>query len=490
MAYKHGVYIQETPTKLIAPVLANSAIQFIVGTAPVNLLDDPSSAVNKIIVLNNFDEAVEKVGYSDSFDKFSLCQAIDASFRIFNVAPIVVVNVLDPSIHKIAVVDELNPLVAREVIIEEEGILLDANFVVKDSTKTTTYTKGTDYTLEFNDMGHVLLKALLTGTIPVDETQLSFGYNQLDPGAVTAADIIGEYDILTGIYTGLQLIDQVFPVKSLIPGVINLPGWSHLPIVAAEMIAKTTNINGLFKCECLLDIDSSSEGALIFTDVAAWKQENNYINEHAIALWPKVKVSSKEYFMSALFGALIANTDHVNEDIPYVSPSNKPFKIEATIIDDGTEVFLQLPQANELNGVGVVTAINFNGWKSWGNNTSKYPLTVDPKDRFISVRRMFDWWGNQFINTYTQKVDDPLNLRLIESVVDAENIKANGFKARFQIADARIEFYQIENPTSNLMNGSIKFKQYLTPYTPAETIENELEFDPSALTSAIFGGAN
>lgn len=490
MAYKHGVYIQETPTKLPKPVVADSAIQFIVGTAPINLLDDPASAVNKLIVLNNFDEAEKLLGYSDSFDKFSICQAIDASFRIFNVAPIVVVNVLDPSVHKIAVVDELHPIVAGEVVIEEEGILLDSNFIVKDSTKTTTYVKGTDYTVEFNSLGYALLKILSTGTIPTDATQLSFGYDQLDPSTVSASDIIGEYDALAGTYTGLQMIDQVFSVKSLVPGLINLPGWSHLPAVAAEMIEKTVNISGLFKCECLLDIDSGADAAVVYTDVADWKINNNYINRHAIALWPKVKVGLKTYFMSALFGALIGNTDNINDGIPYVSPSNKLLNIAATVLEDGTEVFLQVPQANELNSNGIVTAINFNGWRSWGNNTSQYPLTLDPKDRFISVRRMFDWWGNEFIKTYTEKIDDPLNTRLIESIIDSENIKANGFKARFQIADARIEFIQEDNPTSELLSGIIKFKQYLTPYTPAETIENELEFDVNALTSAIFGGAN
>ena len=53
---------------------------------------------------------------------------------------------------------------------------------------------------------------------------------------------------------------------------------------------------------------------------------------------------------------------------------------------------------------------------------------------------MFDWWGNSFIQTYFQQVDDPMNTRLIEALVDSENIRANGYKAKQQIADAKIEF--------------------------------------------------
>ena len=103
---------------------------------------------------------------------------------------------------------------------------------------------------------------------------------------------------------------------------------------------------------------------------------------------------------------------------------------------------------------------------------------------------MFDWWGNSFILTYFQKVDDPLNFRLIESVVDSENIRANGYKARFQIADARIEFVPEENPQTDLLNGTIKFNQYLTPFPPAETIINTLEFDPQALADSLTGGGD
>jgi phage tail sheath protein FI len=98
---------------------------------------------------------------------------------------------------------------------------------------------------------------------------------------------------------------------------------------------------------------------------------------------------------------------------------------------------------------------------------------------------MFDWWGNTFILTYFQKVDSPLNKRLIEAVVDSENIRANGFKARYQIADAYIEYSVAENPVTDLLNGKITFHQYLTPFPPAETIMNVLEFDPVALTTAL-----
>ena len=42
-----------------------------------------------------------------------------------------------------------------------------------------------------------------------------------------------------------------------------------------------------------------------------------------------------------------------------------------------------------------------------------------------------------------------------------------------------------ENPVTDLINGKITFHQYITPFVPAEDIENVIEFDPYALESAL-----
>ena len=89
------------------------------------------------------------------------------------------------------------------------------------------------------------------------------------------------------------------------------------------------------------------------------------------ALWPMVAVGEKKYYFSAMFAALTAYTDANNADVPYESPSNKDLRITATVLKDGTTVALDQQQANDvLNANGVITAINANGFKSWGNNTA------------------------------------------------------------------------------------------------------------------------
>ena len=156
------------------------------------------------------------------------------------------------------------------------------------------------------------------------------------------------------------------------------------------------------------------------------------------------------------------------------------------LVADGTEVVLDQQQANDmLNANGITTAINMNGFKSWGNKTAAYPSTTDPKDMWFAVRRFFDWDGNNFIRTYFQKVDKPGNKRLIRSIVDSQNIVGNGYVARDYCAGYRLEFLESENPATNLINGHLTVHTFMAPYIPAEYIENIREYDVDALTAAL-----
>ena len=181
-------------------------------------------------------------------------------------------------------------------------------------------------------------------------------------------------------------------------------------------------------------------------------------------------------------------TDYAeNDDVPNLSPSNKLIGATGTVLATGEEVLLDQVQGNAVNSFGVTTAINVNGWRTWGNNSAVYPASTDPKDRWFCCRRFFSWWGNSFILTYFQKVDNPMNPRLIETIVDSENIRGASYVSQGKCARAEIVYNADENPVTDLLNGKITFHQYLTPYPPAEDILNILEFDPNALSDALGG---
>lgn len=486
--YKHGISIGEVATPIPTPTQSLATITVAIGTAPVNLLDDPSSAVNKPIKVSSYDEAVALIGDSDDWDKYTLCQVTDAFFKQFAVSPVVFVNVLDPTIHKS---DEINATVAinnKIATVEVEGILLDNSFVVEDTDGITTYSKGTDYTVDFNDSGYPEINILSTGTISTSETELKVSYIKLDPSKVTENDIIGGYTEATGAYKGIECITKVYPMLNLVPGLLIAPGWSQKKEVEAALKAKNTFINGSFNAQVIADIDSAA--VKVFSKAAEWKSTNGYNDKREIVLWPKIKINKKIYWYSAILAALIVYTDTQNSDVPFKSPSNKKIPISSTVLADGTEVFLDQVQANKLNASGIVTAINMSGWRTWGNNTAIYPESTDPKDRWIPIRRVFDWWGNNFVVDFFDKVDDPTDYRLIESIVDDENLKANGYQAAGQIAGAKITFSQADNSIDSILSGKIVFRQSIGAFSPAENIENILQFDSTMVSNAIFGGDN
>lgn len=483
MAYSHGIYVKEQATSLTAPIEGTAGLQVVFGTAPCNLADDPSAAVNQPKLCYSFAEAKAAVGYCDDFANYTLCQAIDASFRVFNTAPIILVNVLDPAKHKTAVAKSELTLTKGQAVISADGEpvfgIIKGSLVVTATGTGGALTEGTDYLATFDNDGYCTITSL-TGA-----TSLFVAYDKLDPSAVKAADIVGTVGT-DGKETGLELLRTVYPKFGMTAGLISAPGWSHDATVAAALEAKCTSINGVFSAECVVDIPTDT--AKKYSDVKTAKETLGADSTHTVACWPMGKIGEKVYYLSALVSALLSFTDANNDDVPYRSPSNQSLGITGLCLADGTEVVLDQEQANTVNSYGVVTALNMNGYKAWGNNTAIYPSSTDPKDRWIACRRMFTWWGNTLIQTYAQKVDNPMNTRLIENIVDSENIRGNSFVARGYVAGASVEFNAAENPATDLLNGIIRFNVKLAPYVPAETIDFVLEFDTNALTGALVGG--
>lgn len=474
MAYQHGVYIREVATSIVPPVNTTAGLPVVFGTAPIHLATDPAEA-NKPLLCYTYSEAVAALGYSDDWESYTLCEAMRAAFALYNRAPVVFVNVLDPHTHKKTVTNENTAMVDKVATINKP-VLLDT-LQVKKTSSGEKLEKGVDYEAAYNDAGGVTVTALVGGGIEVIN-EIFVDYDMLDPSAVDSDDIIGGIDISTGAEKGLEVLDQVFTAVSLVPGIVLAPGWTDNPEVAAVMRAKASNINGSFQAITINDVPTNTVKK--YTDVAAWKNSNNYTDPLQVVCWPLVRLGDTVYHMSTHIMGALMTLDSTNGDIPYESLSNKSMQINGLCLEDGGEVSMNKEQANYLNGQGVVTALNFlGGWKVWGNRTGCYPANTDPKDAFICVRRMFIWHAQTFILTYWAKVDKPITKRLIQTIIDSENLRLNGLTSQGALLGGRIEFLSEENPTTDLLDGKIKFHTYLTPPVPARVIENVIEYDPS-----------
>lgn len=477
MAYRHGVYVSEIPTA-ITPAVTAGSVPVVFGTAPVNLSTRATMPVNEPVLCFSYAEAVAAFGYSEDWS-FTLSEFIYSQFALFGVGPVVLVNVLDPATHKTAVPAATKSVVAGTVKVAEQGIL-KSSVVVKSTDETpVTYTLDDDYELEYDKDGNLVINILPDGDA-VGKPSLSIAYDKLDPAAVEADDVIG--GIVSDVPTGLELVNQVFPRFRQVPGLILAPGFSHDPTVAAVMVAKAGTINGLFKAMALTDLPADEA----YSDIPAWKNTNNYTSPLQICGYPKLTLGDKTYHFSTPFAGVIGRTDEANGNIPYVSPSNQALQATGAVLDGGTPLFLGPDQAAYLNGEGIVTALNFiGGWKAWGNRTGAYPGNSDPKDAFIPVRRMMNWIANTIILTYWQRVDGPISRRLTEAIVDSLNLWLNGLTAQGALLGGRVEFREDENPTTDLMDGIVRFHTFATPPSPAREIEFITEYDAQYL-GALF----
>ncbi len=486
MAFQHGVRVSEQATSLLAPILGTAGLQVVFGTAPVNLAEDPYSVTNIPVIAYSWSEAVKKLGYSADYAKYTLCQSMYASFQLVGVAPVVFVNVLDPKKHKKKNEPQTVPVEDLEATVPLTGILLNTVSVAvpgSDGAAETPLGINTDYLIGFDDDGYLTVTLTASGA-GAAATEILVTSTSIDPDAVDANDVIGVSAV--GGEKGFEVLRPVYPKLGMTPGLILAPGWSHIPDVGIVMAAKTEEINGYFRCEGFIDIDSTADGCTAYDKVKMQKEAQGCTNKHIMALWPCIAVGSSWFWYSAVMGALTAYVDANNDDVPNLSPSNELIGVTGTVLADGeTEVVLDQLQGNAVNSFGVTTAINVNGWRTWGNRSAEYPATSDPKDMWFCCRRFFSWWGNSFILTYFQKVDDPANPRLIETIVDSENIRGAAYVSDGKCARAEITFSMDENPVTDLINGKLTFHQYLTPYPPAEDIHNILEFDPYALEDAL-----
>lgn len=516
MPFKHGINVNIGSTVMPVATIAETGVQCVVGTAPVNLLANPAAAVNTPIMMSDLTDAKTMLGYSDQIDldDYTIGQAIHATFEVFNTSPLLAINVLDPSKHITAKTSSgamvggsytLGQTV-NSVFIPDLGVLLALLVVTNGASTPVTYALGADYTAAFNADGSLTITRVVGGAITSPTATIHASYSILDPTLVTDEDIVA----------GIALFNRVFQAVDAIPEILIAPGWAHNPTVAAALIAACPQVSTVFKASTVLDLDCSNQvlGVIglglfpqvdvetniddIITTAIAWKKTNSYISRDAIVCFLKVQTpQGKIIWGSAWQAALVQANDASNESTPFASPSNKAANITGVFLGDNmTPVLLTLDEANALNAEGIVTALKFQGWRSWGDYTSYYSYTAeqagtvyDPKDVFINVKRGFDWQANGFITRYWQKVDNPGNYRLIQTLITDENQFYNPFITAGLVAGMSLVFNQKDNPIAQLLKGILKVRQSMAIYLPAMVIENDLQYDVSMLQAALGGGS-
>ncbi len=475
----HGARATILTNDTFSMTQAASGVVFAVGTAPVNQV----GAYKDIVMASSYDEAKEQLGYSDDWEKFTLCEVMYTHFKKYGVGPVFLVNVADPSSSKTTV--EAKNVAVVDTVAEIEETAIADSIVVADA-EGNAMTAGTDYEVYYED-GKCCIAAIRGGAMDaLSEVAVSYDNFSVDTAALEDA-VVGGYDADTGVSTGLELVNDVFANYGVNPDIIIAPGFSHLESVATAMTMKTT-VNTVFRAMAILDADM--ESGVTHTDVVKWKNERAMKDPTQILCWPMCKDDAHIYHLSTHAAAIMACTDNMNDDCPSESPSNKDsLKVMAMCKADGSEVKINLDKANYLNAAGILTGLRFmSGFTLWGNYTCAYPTSSHQEEYFINVRRMFNWVGNSLILSYWQFIDSKLTRRLCETVADNANKWINSLTAANHLYGGRVEFNQAENPDEDIAAGIIRPHVYLAPVSPAQEINFLMEYDISYV-STVLGAA-
>lgn len=469
----HGVNAGKTDSGAITPVSVDTGVHFVVGTAPVQATN---GKVNEVIMASSYAEVVQALGYSDDWKKYSLCEEIYTAFTLFNSAQVFFVNVLDPKKHKKTVTEKEMDVADNQIELPLEAIA--------GSVEVTGKTAGEDYEVFYGDT------ACIVEFLKETTGKANVKYDAVDPTQVTKSDIIGGYSVSTHKTTGLELINSVFPRFTKVPDLILCPNWSHDPEVAAVMSAKAENINGLFEAEAILDVDCTEEtGAIYYTEVPEWKKKKNFTKKTEILCFPKVALGDRVFNLSTQLAASISAVDNATaygDGTPCESASNKGIQADRMVVADGSEVILDVQQANYLNENGVVTALNFyNGFVSWGNYTACYPADTDMTNYFYCINRMFKWVGKTLILTYWNYLDRGIKRRLLDAIVQSVNDWLSSLATDEKIIGGRVELNASENSASQLAAGIVRFHIYMTPPSPLQKMDFVLEYDLSYLEALV-----
>lgn len=482
--YLHGITTSRDSDIVTSAQQTAGGIQVVIGSAPVNLLDDPEKAVNTPFLINSRADVKETLGLSADY-RYTLMQSVLASLQKHGVAPIILINVLDPkkTEHVTAVASKEYELIRGSVTIEEEGILLNS-IKVSATGGDISAEADIDFTTAFDTNGYAVVAVSDDGKLSA-ANKVNIAYTKLNPEGVTEGDIIGGIDE-AGVRTGIELVDEIYNRFEIIPEIILAPGYSRKPAVAAALEAKAELAGDLTNAVAVLDLES--ETTVTLDKIVSAKNKLGVFSRWNVICYPKVLMGGVEIYASAVAGALLQKERADNNDVP-VSPDNKEALIEGLVLEGGKEVHYTQRQVNEyLNANGILSFVYMGGWKCWGNNTAAFPDDTDPNNRFIKNVMMSNYLENRFKTEYLSQIGSDADYKFIDSIVSGFNATLNALVPSY-VAGAEVVFDKDENPISEILKGHFRFHTRYADYTPAEWLSNTFTWSSKILEEALEGGS-
>lgn len=444
-----------------------------VGCAPVNLIKGYKELdiINNPVKLFNLPNAQQTVGYSENWESFSLCEAINAHFNNVqgNIGPIYVINVLDPDVHR-----KEEPITVN-LAFSNGRATIKSDTIILDTLALEGKMEGVDYAVDYNyTKGIVIINSMDAANKIAGSVAAS--YNEVDADMVTADDIIGGVTA-NGEYSGLGALQLLYQEKYVVCNLLAAPGWSERPEVYNALMVAAAQINGHWDAFVCADIPLND--GLVDIDTIAkalnWKKDNGFTNERSKVFWPMAKgTDGNIYHLSTLAVVEFMRADYSHDSVPMETCGNKTIPIAAQYFGANSKNrgFDQVT-SKELTSNGISTCVFWGGnWVLWGDHTAGYTYgaDIDPRCIFDVSMRMLFHITNSFQREWGTVIDEPFTKQLRDRIINREQEKLDALVAMGAlIGEPSVLFLESNNSTTDMMNGDFRWDIPVTPTPPLKS---------------------
>ena len=494
--YKHGIYSDIEKSGLASVSKSLGTIPAYIGSLPVQRVNasgeagfDYSDYVNKPILISSYRD-VEKLNlYSRDWQNYTLCEAIHAHFLNGTevVAPIILVNMSDPTNVSSEALTMNVTLVAEGA--SKVGYLEDSAATIDGIAITIEDTQLVDGDVEYSYVEGERIKIKINKETTATSASVSYKCVQFNKRLV-------EVDVFEDALSSLDMSEFL---TGYIPNIIAAPYFSSVPEFHTKMVQYAMDkISQKWNVICVSDIPCNDETQTI-AGAKEWKEANWYNNKLDKVCYPMVKFGTDNwgeivYHLSTIASYTMQRTDMSNDDVPYVSPSNKIINARSVVIDvNGTPFFMREYEANELNKAGITTVnIVQRQLRLWGSHMANYNFDklsgINFEDRSDSGVRMALYIANMLQYDYIESIDTPFDRSDVDSVQNSIQQRFNALVNEGKLLYATVYFTEESNSDEELANGNVTFDVEYTLAPNTKSVTFKLRYTSAGLSVLTSGG--
>ncbi|MGS5088280.1 phage tail sheath subtilisin-like domain-containing protein [Hydrogenophaga sp. A37] len=309
-----------------------------------------------------------------------------------------------------------------------------------------------------------------------------------DINTVTAAQIIGGVDVVTGARTGMFGWRDSYQQFGFNPKILIAPGFSSLSAVSAAMIVQATAMRAVAFVDAPIGVTVPQAiagrgvgGAINF----------NTSSDRVGLCYPHVKyydtVAAAEVngALSTLVAGAWSRRDQENgywwsgSNIELLGITGVERPIEFSLNDPNCE-------ANLLNEAGIITVANSfgTGIRAWGNRSAAWP-TVSHQKNFLNVRRTADIISESLELATLQFIDQPLDNARIDDILESGRRFLRHQVANGAIQDGDVWLDKDLNTPETLSAGHLLPSYDFAPYSPLERVSYQARINTEYLRQLV-----